>query len=159
VAGELGSAALGPSGWTLVFNAHQNIATPGQGSYNPSTMNQDIGLASVNANLGWSAVAWLTSTAGIDEADATIARWEPAGDGAEQYVVGWAEPGSPYVYRLARVDAAGAFVEGPVDVSSVVAWGRRDDPMRRHCNGDVVWAWFDAPGSTTLRFARLASGG
>ena len=80
------------------------------------------------------------------------------GDSTEQYVVGWSEPTGGYNYQLARVDAAGTFLEGPVNVTSQVQWGRRDDPFRAHYNGDVVWAWFDAPGSTTLRFARLVSG-
>jgi hypothetical protein len=57
------------------------------------------------------------------------------------------------------VDAAGNFHEGPVDVTASVRWGRRDDPFRQHTNGDVVWAWFDEPGSTTLHLARLDSGG
>ena len=51
VAGELGSAALGPAGWALVFNAHQAPATPGQSSYNPATMNQDIGFSAVSSGL------------------------------------------------------------------------------------------------------------
>jgi hypothetical protein len=157
VAGELGGAALTPSGWALVFNAHQNPMTLGQNSYNSNTMNQDIGFALVDSDLNSSAVMWLTSTSSIDEADSTIERWIPAGNTQEQYVVGWAEPGSSYVYRLARVDTGGNFLEGPVDVSAMARWGRRDNPMRAHVNGDVVWAWFDDAGSTTLHFARLNS--
>jgi len=130
----------------------------GQDSYDPRTMNQDIGFSMVAANLDASDVVWLTDTGSIDEADSSIALWKPAGDSSEQYVIGWAEPGSPYVYRLARIDTAGNFLEGPVDVSAHVQWGRRDDPFRRHYDGDIVWAWFDAPGSTILNFARLESG-
>jgi len=104
-------------------------------------------------------VVWLTSTPAIEEADSSIARWQPDGDPAEQYVVGWMEPGGSPIYRLARVDPAGAFLEGAVDISAMAQWGRRDDPFRAHVNGDIVWAWFDSPGSTTLRFARLVSGG
>ena len=118
-------------------------------------MNQDIGFASIAANLSSSAVVWLTDTQGVDEADASISLWQPAGDALEQYVVGWSGSGSHY---LARVDAAGALLEGPLDVSAAASWGRRDDPFRQHVNQDVVWAWFDAAGSTTLNFARLSSG-
>jgi hypothetical protein len=158
VAGEVGGAALAPDGWKLVFNAHQAPMTPGQNSYDPATMNQDIGFSEIASNYNSTAVVWLTDTPSIDEADATIARWEPEGDATEQYVVGWAEPGFPYVYKLARVDDAGNFIEGPVDISALAGWGRRDDPMRKHFNSDVVWAWFDSPGSTTLNIARLVSG-
>ena len=121
-------------------------------------MNQDIGFTSVAANLTPSPIVWLTTTPGLNEADASIIRWQPEGDAAEQYLVGWSEPGSPTRYKLGRLDAAGAFLEGPYDVSAVVKWGRRDDPFRRHANGDVVWAWFDAAGSTTLRLGRVRSG-
>jgi hypothetical protein len=160
VAGELGGAAPGPHGWKTVFNAHQNLLTLGQPSYNPSTMNQDIGFATVGTNLMLSgSVVWLTSTPSVDEEDSSIERWQPAGDSTEQYVAGWAEPGASYAYKLARVDASGAFLEGPVDVTSLAQWGKRDDPFRAHFNSDVVWAWFDAPGDTTLHFARLRSGG
>jgi hypothetical protein len=57
------------------------------------------------------------------------------------------------------VDAAGAFLEQPLDVSAKARWGQRDDPFRTHVNGDIVWAWFDAAGATTLHVARLSSGG
>jgi hypothetical protein len=159
VAGEVGSAALAPGGWKLVFNAHQAPVTLGQDSYNESTMNQDIGFSSIAGNLSAGAVVWLTNSPGTDEADSSIARWEPSDDAAEQYLVGWSEPGSPYVYLLARVDANGSFLEGPIDVSASLAWGRRDDPFRQHTNGDVVWAWFENPGDTTMHVARLQSGG
>ena len=158
VAGELGGAAPAPSGWKIVFNGHQAAATQGQSSYSTSTMNQDIGFASIASGLTSGAVVWLTTTS-TNEADSGIERWRPAGDVAEQYVVGWSEPGSTYKYKLARVDGAGAFLENPVDASAKVKWGRRDDPFRAHYDGDVVWAWFDTPSSTTLRFARLRSGG
>ncbi len=160
VAGELGGLApAGSAGWRLVFNAHQNPMEPGQGTYDRTTMNQDIGLAVLTSNTSYEAVQWLTSTPDIDEADASIAPWQPAGDSTEQYVVGWAEPGSPYVYKLARIDATGIFLEAPTDISALAQWGRRDDPMRRHSNGDVVWAWFTSAGSSTLKFARLRAGG
>ncbi len=158
VAGELGSAALSPDGWKMVFNAHQAETVLGQNSYDTSTMNQDVGFASIASNYGSSEVVWLTDTTAINETDPTIARWTPAGDSDEQYVVGWAEPGSPYTYKLARVDSSGGFLEGPTVITGLAAWGRRDDPMRRHFNGDIVWAWFDSSGSTTLNFARLLSG-
>jgi hypothetical protein len=158
VAGELGGAAIAPSGWKIVFNAHQAPATLGQSSYDKATMNQDIGFASIGASLTSGGVIWLTTTS-INEADSGIERWTPSDDATEQYVVGWAETSSPYVYRLGRVDAAGKLLEGPTDVTSKAKWGRRDDPFRAHVNGDVVWAWFDASASATLHFARLRSGG
>ncbi len=61
----------------------------------------------------------------------------------------------PATYKLARVNASGTTLEGPVDVSSQVKWGRRDDPFRQHANNDIVCAWFDSAGSTTLKFARI----
>ena len=41
---------------------------------------------------------------------------------------------------------------------AALRWGRRDDPFRAHVGGDVVWSWFDGPGSTTLHRARVRSG-
>jgi hypothetical protein len=156
VAGELGGLALASPGWKLVFNAHQNAATPGQGSYNPSTMNQDIGFASIGGN-GQPAggVTWLTTTPG-NEANSAIARWRPSGDQDEQYVVGWSAGNDHF---LARVSPSGAILEGPVDASTQVSWGERDDPFRPHANDDIIWAYFDSPGSTSLRVARLRAGG
>jgi hypothetical protein len=158
VAGELGGAAAAAMGWKTVFNAHQAAATLGQSSYNMTSMNQDIGFASIAAgHMASGAVVWLTTTASINEADSALARWQPAGDAAEQYVVGWLEP--PSTYKLARVDPAGVFLEQPIDVSAKAHWGQRDDPFRAQVNGDIVWAWFDAANATTLHVARLKSGG
>jgi hypothetical protein len=160
VAGELGGAAVGTSGWKLVFNAHQTPATMGQSAYSTSTMNQDIGFASVATNRTVSgSVVWLTTTSGLNEADSALARWQPEGDATEQYVVGWMEPSSPAAYKVGRVDGSGTFIEPAVNVASKAKWGQRDDPFRVHANRDVVWAWFDAAGSTTLHVARLRSGG
>jgi hypothetical protein len=158
VAAELGSAAPAQGGFKLVFNAHRNPMTPGQRSYDANTMNQDIGFSSVAANYSPGAVVWLTDTPSIDEADSSIARWQPAGESTEQYLVGWYEPDS-MTHKLATLDAAGSFREQPLSVSPRARWGERDDPFRTHFNGDVVWAWFEAARSTTLRFARLKSGG
>lgn len=159
MAGELGGAAVAPSGWKIVFNAHQAPATLGQSSYDTSSMNQDIGFASIAAGLTSGVTVWLTTTPSINEADSGISRWAPSDDTTEQYVVGWAEPGGTYAYKLGRLGADGTFLEGPIDVTAKVKWGRRDDPFRAHTNGDIVWAWFDAASSTTMRFARLRSGG
>ncbi len=157
VAGELGGAAPAPTGWKLVFNAHQAAATPGQSSYQSSTMNQDIGFVSVAADLSPSAVVWLTTTTS-NENSASVARWQPAGDNAEQYLVGWVETaaGSRH-YQLARVSATGAFLSPPLAVSALAKWGERDDPFREHRNHDLVWSWFDAAGATSFHFARLRS--
>jgi hypothetical protein len=161
VAGELGGAAVAPSGWKIVFNAHQGAVTLGQASYRTSTMNQDIGFASIATSHALSGgVVWLTTTPSLNEADSAMARWQPEGEAAEQYVVGWMEPASPAaVYKLGRIDAAGAVLEAPVNVAAKARWGQRDDPFRVHMNRDVVWAWFDAAGATTLHVARLRSGG
>jgi hypothetical protein len=155
VAAELGGAAIAPSGWKIVFNAHQNAATMGQSSYNKTTMNQDIGFASIAAGLTSGSVVWLTTTT-ANEADSGIARFLTTCETTEQYLVGWSEG---TLYKLGRVDAAGTFIEAAADVTAVVQWGKRDDPFRTHMNGDVVWAWFDAAGGTTLHFARVRSGG
>jgi hypothetical protein len=69
------------------------------------------------------------------------------------------EPSSPAAYKLGRVDGAGAFIEAAVNVAAKAKWGQRDDPFRVAANHDVVWAWFDAAGSTVLHVARLRSGG
>jgi hypothetical protein len=150
VGGELGSLAPAPSGWKLVFNAHQAPAMHGQSSYSPSTMNQDIGFASIAADGTPGTVTWLTTTPG-NENDASIARWS---EGPEQYLVGWNDGTA---HQLARVDANGTFLEGPVALP--VSWGERDDPFRWNDlgveGGDIVWAWFDAPGATSFHFARM----
>lgn len=154
VAGELGSAALAPSGYKLVFNAHQAPAGLGQGSYEQGNKNQDIGFSAIAQNGDPGPVVWLTTTDG-DEADSSISRYQPMG-GAEQYLVGWVE--GEDAFKLALLDPTGAFLENPIDVTALVKWGRRDDPFREHVGGDVVWAWFDDAGSTMLRIARVESG-
>lgn len=117
-------------------------------------MNQDIGFALINGDYSTKSILWLTDTPDINEADASIARWQPT-SAPEQYLVGWNAAG---VYRLGRVSASGEWLEGPVDVSAIAQWGRRDDPFRRHANNDVVWSWFDSPASTTLKVARVRAG-
>ncbi|HVJ19861.1 MAG TPA: hypothetical protein VM686_30805, partial [Polyangiaceae bacterium] len=158
MAGELGTLALAPNGFKVVFNGHQAPATLGQNSYDESTMNQDIGFSSIAGDLTPSQVVWLTSTPELDEADSSIVPFAPMGEAAETYLVGWSEPGDTMVYKLGRIDAAGAFVEGPIDATAAAQWGRRDDPFRSHKNGDAIWAWFDDPGSSTLHVARVLSG-
>ena len=159
VAAELGSMAPGASGYKLVFNGHQNTATKGQSSYDPMTMNQDIGWAAVDtAGNPSGGVTWLTTTPG-NEANSSIAAWHPDGDTQEQYLVGWSEPlANGRAYKLGRYNASGAVIEAPVDITAMAQWGERDDPFRTHKNHDVVWAWFDAPGSTMLKIARVSSG-
>lgn len=159
VGAELGSMAPGAAGWKLVFNGHQAAAKLGQDSYDTTAgINQDIGFVTIANNLARGSIVWLTTTAG-NEANSSIARWQPMGDATEQYVVGWTSAPTGGTYYLARVNATGTILESPVDVTSLAKWGRRDDPFRTHLNGDVVWAWFDSAGSSTLRFARLLSGG
>ena len=150
VAGELGGMAPGPAGWKLVFNAHQNAATTGASSYSPSTMNQDIGFASIAADGTPGAVKWLTTTP-ANENDAAIALWPPTPDMAdEQYLVGWNDGGT---HQLARIAADGTLLEGPITVQA--SWGERDDPFRVYAGG-VAWAWFDNAGDTMFHFARVA---
>lgn len=159
VAGELGSGAPIPEGWALVFNAHTEPATLGADSYDYLTMDQDVGFTVIGSDFTPGPVVWLTDTTGVHETDPSIA---PLGDG-DDLVVGWAEVAElnrePTVYWLARVGPDGALREGPIDVTGTVQWGRRDDPFRKAANGDVMWSWFDEPGSTTLHVARLAAGG
>ena len=159
VAGELGGMAPNASGWKIVFNAHQNAAANGQASYSPSTMNQDIGFASITTGGTPGAVTWLSTTPG-NEANSTIAAWHPDGDTNEQYVVGWTEgaPGSR-TYKIGRVSGTGTTIEAPVDITAKAKWGERDDPFREQKNHDLVWAWFDSVGATSFSFARLSSGG
>ena len=152
VAGELGSMTPAPGGWRLVFNAHQNPATRGQNSYSTSTMNQDIGFVSIAGTPG--TVKWLTTTS-ANEANSSIARWQPSGGSDEQYVVGWSQGST---YTLALVSAAGDVV-ATYDVTGTAKWGERDDPFRTDPRGDIVWAWFDAAGATSFKLARIASGG
>lgn len=153
VAGELGGAAPASDGWKLVFNAHQAPAELGNDSYSDAK-NQDIGFSAIGADLSASEVVWLTNTPDIDEADSSIA--ELTGGAETQFVIGWSTPAGEY--RLGLYDAQGAVVLAPEDVSSISQWGRRDDPFRTHENGDVVWAWFENPGDTTLHFSRISSG-
>jgi hypothetical protein len=117
-------------------------------------MNQDIGFASIATDLTPSAVTWLTTTSG-NEQNASIARWQPSDDDAEQYIAGWA---SGTAYSLQRVSATGAPIGSVVDVSSIASWGDRDDPFREHLNHDIVWSWFDAAGATSFKLARISSG-
>jgi hypothetical protein len=160
VAGELGGAAVASSGWKLVFNAHRGPVALGQDSYDENTMNQDIALASVTAmRMPAGEVVWLTDTPNSNEADSAMARWQPAGDDAEQYIVGWLDPEPAAAYKLSRVAPDGKILEGPIDVTAKARWGQRDDPFRAHVNGDIVWAWFEAAGATTLKVARLRSDG
>ena len=160
VAGELGGAAVAPSGWKIVFNAHQGTVALGQSSYSTSAMNQDIAFASIGSNAMLSGgVVWLTTTTGVSEADSALARWQPEGDTTEQYLVGWMTPGTAAAYNLARLSATGTCLENPTNVVSKARWGPRDDPFRVAANRDVVWAWFDAAAATTLHVARLRSGG
>jgi hypothetical protein len=155
VAGELGGAAAAPAGWKVVFNAHQQPTMLGQMTYNTMSMNQDIGFISIGANkMPMGGVVWLTTTPG-HESDASIVRFAPMGDMAEQYIVGWLDSGA---YKMARIDGAGKFLEQPSDVTSKAKWGQRDDPFRAHISGDIVWAWADAANAMTLKLARLRSG-
>lgn len=163
VSGSMGSCprvglftAMAEGGWLSSFNAHRAPATMGRDSYDPDTMNQDIAIAAADDQKTAGPVIWLTDTPDIDEADSSIARFATRDGPAEQFVVGWSEPSAQArPHKLARIDAAGEFLEGPIALPATIAWGRRDDPFRRHTNGDVVWAWFSEAGSNTLQFVRL----
>jgi hypothetical protein len=120
-------------------------------------MNQDIGFSSITGSYTAGSVVWLTNTASIDEMDSSIARFEPAGSG-EQYLVGWVEGATNRVFKLALLGPSGSLIEAPITVTNLVQWGRRDDPFRQHFDGDVVWAWFDSAGSTTLNIGRVDAG-
>jgi len=89
----------------------------------------------------------------MDENNATIARWSPDDDPTEQYVVGWS---LGETHSLAVVSPTGSMLASPIAIEA--AWGQRDDPMRTHANGDLVWSWFESAGATSFRFARIRSG-
>ena len=155
VAGELGGMAPTAIGWALVFNGHQAPAVPGENSYDSSTMNQDIGLSFVDPSRQATPVRWLTDTPNIDENDATVAAWAPLGVSSDQLILGWQAEG---IWQLVRMASDGEIEEGPVDISAIARWGRRDDPFRNHTDGDVVWSAFESAGSKTLKLARIDSG-
>jgi hypothetical protein len=157
VSAELGSAALAPDGWKVVFNGPRDAVVQGGDAYSSSTMNQDVGFVSVTSGPTAGAVVWLTTTPG-DEADASIARWETPESSLEQYLVGWLDTDTSQHF-LRVVDANGANVDGDYDITAIAQWGSRDDPFRQHFNGDIVWAWFDAAGDSVLHFARVDSRG
>eukprot|EP00727_Mastigamoeba_balamuthi_P008486 m51a1_g426 putative vm3c_croat ame: full=zinc metalloproteinase-disintegrin-like catroriarin ame: full=snake venom metalloproteinase short=svmp (609) ;mRNA; f:28398-30508 len=147
VAGELGSMAAAPAGgWKLVFNGHQGAAQLGQKSYDKSSMNQDIAFATMNKDGSINGtVVWLTTTAGVNEDDPSIARF--LGVSGERYLVGWR---SGLSYFLAEVDGSGSFLSGPTNVTGHAAWGKRDDPFRSAQDGSVAWV-YSPTGSTDLR--------
>jgi hypothetical protein len=60
--------------------------------------------------------------------------------------------------QAALFEDAALSSKAPTDVSATVKWGRRDDPFRRHYDGDVVRAWFEESGSATLNIGRVDSG-
>ena len=146
VGGELGSLATAASGWKLVWTSHQAPATPG-GSYDPQTMNQDVAFVSIDPTRQPAAPVWLTSTP-EDESNASIAQFGKA----DQYVVGWHE-GAAYYVELVAGD--GSVLQPPGAIAA--KWGERDDPFRTDRDGNIVWAWFDAAGDSTLHFALLGS--
>ena len=94
VAGELGGAAVAPSGWKLVCNAHQAPVDDGPVvvQHVDDEPGHRVRQRSPPTRPLSGAVVWLTTTAGVNEADSAIARWQPEGDATEQYVVGWLEP-------------------------------------------------------------------
>jgi hypothetical protein len=156
MAGELGTMALANEGWKVVYNAHQAPATLGQSSYDPETMNQDIGFTAIGSDKKPGPVVWLTDTPSVNESDPTIARWAPAG-GDPSFLVGWTDPDAG-TYFLMTIDEEGSTIDEPIEMGAKARWGRRDDPMRVTANGDIVWAWFESAGESTLYFARLRSG-
>src|SRR5262249_47700725 len=143
------------AGWKLVFNAHQSAVTMGQSSYSTATMNQDIAFASVGTNhMVSGAVVWLTTTAGLNEADAAMARWQPEGDAAEQYVVGWMEPSSPAAYKLGRIDGS-----GPSSKPRSTSPRRPTGDSATIRSGSTPTATSSGPGTTPPRAPRCTSRG
>ena len=87
---------------------------------------------------------WVTDTAGVDESGAHLVVY------GANYLAGWTEGGTS---RLAVLDAAGAFVEGPVDVAA--QFGARNDFVAWP-SGDVGWAyaWGDTSQLQVVRVSR-----
>jgi len=145
--GGLASAQLGgltpaAGAWKLVFSALDRPCCDGRG----------IALATIDGSYD-SSYTWLTNTDGAYERDPSIARLG-TDLGSNRFLVGWRTTNND-TYWLGVIDGAGAFLDGPEEVSSAgVAWGDRDDSFRTRADGSVSWVQGDA-NSRTLRLFRF----
>lgn len=129
---ELGGLAGDGDGFLLTF-----VSREGRSS-------ADVGLVHIDTGGAVGEVAWLTDTAGVDEAGAHLAAYGPA------YLAGWTAGGTG---RLAVVAASGAILEGPADVAAES--GARNDFVTWP-NGDAGWAyaWGDTSRLQVVRVSR-----
>ena len=137
---QLGQMAAAGTGWKVLFNAED---TPESEAYG-------IGFATAGGSATTS-VVWLTNTDGSTERDPVV-----AGLGTqdpELYLVGWTTSNDG-AFHIGRVNAAGAFLEGPEHMSSSgPGWNKRDNSFATTSENSVVWLEGSAQ-STTLRLYR-----
>jgi hypothetical protein len=133
---QLGQMAAAGTGWKVLFNAQDTAASEAYG----------IGFATAGGSATTS-VVWLTNTDGSTERDPVMARLgtQPP----EVYLVGW-RSSNDGAFHIGRINAAGAFVEGPQQMTSTgPGWNKRDDSFTAAPENSVVWLEGSA-GSTTL---------
>lgn len=127
----LGGLVTLPDGFALNFQSKE-----GRKSY-------DIGLVRVYGDAEEiSDPYWLTNTAAVDELAPHLANY------AQHLLASWVEGEA---FKLAVFSTRAEPIEGPVTVDA--AAGARDD-FENDFNGDVVWAFSDAQGSS-LKLARV----
>lgn len=115
---RLGGLAAVPGGFWMTFTSPEG--RPGGQS--------DVGLVPIGSDGEVGPVRWLTDTRDVQESSPHLAVY---GDGL---LAGWAY-GEDFV--IARLDAEGRMVEGPVRIEARIA--ERDDFVALP-NGDVAWA-------------------
>ena len=137
---QLGQMAAAETGWKVAFNAQDTAGSVAYG----------VGLATAGGGLTPN-VVWLTATNGTNERDPVMARI--GSNTPERYLVGW-RTRNDGVFHIGVIDNAGAFLEGPEEMSGAgPGWGNRDDSFRGTADGSVAWLEGGA-GSTTLRLYR-----
>jgi len=123
---QLGQMAEAETGWKILFNAQDTANSVAYG----------VGLATVVSGQS-PTVVWLTATNGTEERDPAMARI--GSETPEQFLVGWRTK-SNGAFHLGVIDASGAFLEGPEQLSSTgPGWGNRDDSFQGRPDGGVAW--------------------
>jgi len=137
---QLGQMAAAGTGWKVLFNAEDTAESETYG----------IGFATAGGSATTS-VVWLTNTDGSTERDPVMARLGT--QDPELYLVGWRSSIDGTFY-IGHVNAAGAFLEGPEQMSaSGPGWNKRDDSFSTTPGNSVVWLEGSAQ-STSLRLYR-----
>jgi hypothetical protein len=111
-----GLTTLAGGGFGLVFASDEGRTS------------RDLGYVRLSPSLQPSPTVWLTTTPGAQESWPLLARY-----GASSLLVAWREGAGQ---RVALHDAAGALIDGPIDVPA--GWAERDD-AQRWPSGDVGW--------------------